>query len=468
MTKTLPYLLKSKVKESKREKFKKKLKRYSMSQRVSNTEEINGFSYEPVKVKPQEPAFHFRRQNQSGSKELDRVDPYLYELLDMISVKRRHNTASEIAFCDQYMRNIILPNGKKVNFNTLKSPTGEVLAYYYKCSNDPVLWSSHVDSVHSGAGRVPINYDPIINVAYVSDESCPLGADDAAGMWILFQMIRAGVGGTYIFHKGEEVGGIGSSGIAKHHKEFLAKFKFAIAFDRKANHSVITHQGFDRCCSDDFADSFIKLMAEQGLEMSKDDGGIFTDTANYTDHIGECTNISCGYMYEHTQKETLDIEFLVSLKNAVIAAFAGNVDRLVSKRKPGETESSYNKYYKSYGRNSYGSRPPWDYDDSRPVYVPPTRLTKVAKSSHLELDKVELLDLYFDTNSAEAKYGYRKNKNDDLLDNPDYLDYDLEVSEALSELSFMKRSEIVKFIDDADTDFMCSVLRKLMHEAGYV
>ena len=34
-----------------------------------------------------------------------------------------------------------------------------------------------------------------------------------------------------------------------------------------------------------------------------DTGGSFTDTANYTDIIPECTNLSCGYYNAHTQSE---------------------------------------------------------------------------------------------------------------------------------------------------------------------
>jgi hypothetical protein len=50
-----------------------------------------------------------------------------------------------------------------------------------------------------------------------------------------------------------------------------------------------------------------------------DDGGIFTDTANYTHLIPECTNVACGYDGAHTSAEYLDVEYLVKLASALIA-----------------------------------------------------------------------------------------------------------------------------------------------------
>jgi hypothetical protein len=46
-----------------------------------------------------------------------------------------------------------------------------------------------------------------------------------------------------------------------------------------------------------------------------DDTGIFTDTANYTMHIPECTNVSCGYANEHSGSETLHMPTLMALRN---------------------------------------------------------------------------------------------------------------------------------------------------------
>ncbi|MHA1286854.1 MAG: hypothetical protein ACTSPB_05560, partial [Candidatus Thorarchaeota archaeon] len=50
-----------------------------------------------------------------------------------------------------------------------------------------------------------------------------------------------------------------------------------------------------------------------------DTGGSFTDTANYTDIIPECTNLSCGYYNAHTQSEYQDYAFLEVFLEGLIA-----------------------------------------------------------------------------------------------------------------------------------------------------
>jgi hypothetical protein len=66
-------------------------------------------------------------------------------------------------------------------------------------------------------------------------------------------MITAGVPGTYIFHSGEEVGGVGSEHIAE--TMVLTKFKRAIEFDRRGKSSVIISMGWTDTCSLEFAEA---------------------------------------------------------------------------------------------------------------------------------------------------------------------------------------------------------------------
>lgn len=185
------------------------------------------------------------------------------------------------------------------------------------------LFSCHIDTVHRAEGLQIV--DTVDGFALLPDDSpssC-LGADDSAGIWIMCQMIEAGVAGTYIFHRGEERGGIGSKGMAEHYADWLRQFDRAVAFDRKATHSVITHQGMGRCCSDDFAlqlaDALNAALPEEHAFMTPDDSGVYTDTAEYTALIPECTNVSCGYYDEHTSAERLDLKFVHALRDACCA-----------------------------------------------------------------------------------------------------------------------------------------------------
>lgn len=172
-----------------------------------------------------------------------------------------------------------------------------------------VLWSSHTDTVHRKSGSQRVVYGGgMLSLAAGSESSC-LGADCTVGVWLMIQMIRKKVPGLYIFHAGEEVGGIGSNYIATETPDLLKGIDYAIAFDRRGTSSVITHQG-NRCCSDTFATA---LADQLGRPFALDTTGTFTDTANYTDVVPECTNLSVGYYGAHTSSEVLDVSFAVHL-----------------------------------------------------------------------------------------------------------------------------------------------------------
>lgn len=202
---------------------------------------------------------------------------------------------------------------------------------YKRIGDAPILWSCHTDTVHKVGGNQLVALDgETVTLAAKSASTC-LGADDTAGIWLMREMILAERPGLYVFHRGEEIGGVGSSYVAKHTPELLRGIKAAIALDRKGYTSVITHQ-WGRCCSDVFAKS---LAAELGMGFRPDDSGVFTDTANYVDLVGECTNISVGYFSQHTPSECLDVGFLVQLR-AVLLSFDWR--NLEFSRQPGELD----------------------------------------------------------------------------------------------------------------------------------
>ncbi len=143
-----------------------------------------------------------------------------------------------------------------------------------------------------------------------------LGADDKAGIFIMLKLIRAKIPGLYIFHVGEEIGGIGSADIA-HRKPALVKgIERAIAFDRMDYFDIINRQRGGVCCSLKFANAFAKQLNSLIVDPNKLNTkystaiGSFTDTANYIKLISECTNISVGYFNQHSSGECLDTLWL--------------------------------------------------------------------------------------------------------------------------------------------------------------
>lgn len=207
-----------------------------------------------------------------------------------------------------------------------------------------ILWSSHLDTVHHKGGKQNIRKArDIVTLAPGSKSNC-LGADDSAGVWLMTEMVRAKKPGLYIFHRAEECGGLGSDYIATHTPNLLDGIDSAIALDRRGFGDVITFQ-MSRCASDKFAES---LAAGLDMNFAPDDTGTFTDTANYTHLIGECTNLSVGYKSQHSHNESLDIGFLCALREKLIAL---DTSTLVFSREAGAED------WGGFGYGNYGLEP---------------------------------------------------------------------------------------------------------------
>jgi len=281
----------------------------------------------------------------------------LETLVDMLTYRRVSGSRTE----GKFIRRFIAPLGARPDsFGN----------YVLRIADSPVLFSSHTDSVHRIAGRQKLLYkDGILTVktgGYQKKEgiwrlvgSNCLGADDGVGCWIMREMALAKVPGLYIWHRQEESGGVGSSFIADHSKDLLTGIECAIAFDRHGTTDVITHQAGGRCCSNEFAESLAGLLPGSYKPSMN---GIFTDTANYTDVIGECTNLSVGYEDEHTSKESLNLVHALRLRDAMVKFDPASLDY---QRKPGTREPT--RYYHGYG--SYGGYEDiWDDVDQNPSY----------------------------------------------------------------------------------------------------
>lgn len=175
-------------------------------------------------------------------------------------------------------------------------------------SEPTTMFSSHTDTVHHKSGRQKILIDEFTGSVFSEGQNC-LGADDTTGNFIMLTMMSNKIPGLYVFHRAEEIGGIGSDYFREHEIERWPTLKRCIAFDRKSTASVITDQMGD-CCSDVFANALADQLHTKGNKWFADETGVFTDSANYVDIIPECTNLSVGYYNEHTSQEYQDYEFL--------------------------------------------------------------------------------------------------------------------------------------------------------------
>ena len=259
---------------------------------------------------------------------MNKKQPLYKTLARALSMKRPAHSEGERVFADW--------------LHTHMPKRSHIAVHYDKVGNlhvdartDPTnrtLFIAHMDTVHRETGPNKIRKT---QGTWYADGAC-LGADDGAGCAILMHLLHAGVPAYFIFSVAEEKGGIGAKYLADSTPELLAQFDRAIAFDRRGIDSVITHQGYGRCCSDEFAASLSDALCADGVLMYLgDDTGVYTDTAEFTDIIPECTNISVGYNMEHSDKETLDIFHFVALAAAVVKI---NWDELPTARDPNTVE----------------------------------------------------------------------------------------------------------------------------------
>jgi hypothetical protein len=243
----------------------------------------------------------------------------------------------------------------------LGAEADEYANYWLKVGDAPILWSSHTDTVHDEPGIQRVLYGD--GMATTEESNC-LGADCTVGVWLMVNMIRRGVPGTYVFHRGEECGGVGSGWISDNKVELLSKFKYAIAFDRRGGDDVITHQMFDRCCSEAFAESLCDIL--HPLKYAPSEHGSFTDTANYREIIPECTNISVGYLNQHMKNESQDVHFAEALLDTLCMA---DWSTLVCERDPKAVDDD--RFYGGrYGSGYYpGASAYWGKDDPNDPYA---------------------------------------------------------------------------------------------------
>lgn len=218
--------------------------------------------------------------------------------------------------------------------------------YFIKIGNSETVFACHIDTACKYKSNVRhIIEDNIIK----TDGNTILGADDKAGMCILFYLIQKNIPGLYYFFIGEEVGCIGSKNISKNILLFN-KYKRIISFDRRGEKSIITHQSRKRTCSDEFADSLIYEYEKSGLILEKDQNGVYTDSAEFTNVIPECTNISVGYLYEHSNNEQQNIFYLEKL---AVASAMVDWEKLATKRKAGDIEYKESNYFYDCNVDNY-------------------------------------------------------------------------------------------------------------------
>ena len=246
-------------------------------------------------------------------------------LLDILSLVRPANSTGEqvmIKYITDHLTALgveyIIDSYGNISVNLL--PTNETASR--------VMFTAHTDTVHRNTDTTRhtqklVYLDDkheIVGLPIDSESSC-LGADDGTGCWVLLRLIEAKIPALYVFFRDEEIGGLGSEHYRadKNNENLLESLTHCISFDRKGYNDIITEQWVGQCASEAWAISFAnQLNAIDATISLSPNVGTFTDSANFTDIIAECTNISIGYDKQHTAQETQDVAFADKLVQALL------------------------------------------------------------------------------------------------------------------------------------------------------
>ena len=310
---------------------------------------------------------------------------------------------------------------------------------YIQVGESTCMFTSHLDTATST--RTDVNHVFEGNIIK-TDGTSILGADDKAGVTIMFYMIKNKIPGLYYFFLGEEVGCVGSKKLSTKlntTKEYpFDKINKVISFDRRGYDSVITYQASSRCCSDEFAQALADDLNKCGVAFSykPDPTGIYTDSAQFTRIYPECTNISVGYKSEHTFSESQDIEHLEELAKACLKI---EWEKLPVTRDPSKYE------YRSYGYGRYGGG--YDYWENEwdDYYDPASygnRSTLISNAASIPVYQRDETIWFYDE-EYQFVSSIKKNKLSDKLISVDF------APERLDD----ERTSILEILDSLEVDY---------------
>lgn len=243
-------------------------------------------------------------------------------LIEMLKYRRPQGSKTQKNFCMKYLEPVM----EMDQFGN----------YIKIIGNRPrVCFTAHHDTVHKEGSfqKVVIEKDDQGDLIASAPNSNCLGADCTTGIWLILEMIKAGVEGVYVVHNAEESGCVGSQDLVESSPDWLNDLDFVISFDRYGYNSIITHQMGSRTASEVFSESLADIL---DMDHRSDPGGSFTDSNEYAYIVPECTNLSVGYMNQHTSKETQNISYALDLRDALICA---DWSKLLVDRDPSKEDS---------------------------------------------------------------------------------------------------------------------------------
>jgi hypothetical protein len=284
-------------------------------------------------------------------------------LIDICGFVRGHESIGEGVFLDKYLQ----PALTQLGVEYFKDNFGNI----YVDSTSKVLYAAHVDTTQQ-KNKPNIKQSLVINgntLGVKRGEGNVLGADDAVGIVVILWLLSNKVDIGAVFLRGEEVGLKGATYAATNSFSWLSKFDMCIEVDRAGTEEVITHQSPGRCASDQYAEN---LATQLGMGHEPSPNGVYTDNSMF-DMIPECVNLAAGYVNQHSENETCNMGYIVSLCKSLLDV---DYSLLGSHRTEGDDVD---------GWEDSG----WDYDLSNDV-----PFSTVEEAETYVLDNIEAVALF--------------------------------------------------------------------------
>lgn len=209
--------------------------------------------------------------------------------------------------------------------------------------NTPIVLLAHLDTVFPKQPSA-IYFDQKEEVMWSPDG---LGADDRAGIFSIYKIVSHGYRPHIVLTTDEECGGIGAKALADMDFNPFKDLKYMIQLDRRHENDAVYYD----CDNPEFN----KYVESFGFVEAM---GSFTDISTLAPAWGcAATNLSIGYLNEHSKEETLNWNWMFATIEKVEAmlADAENAQKFEYIEKQYSYTGYYGGYYGDWWNDGYGS-----------------------------------------------------------------------------------------------------------------
>ena len=175
-------------------------------------------------------------------------------------------------------------------------------------SKTTCLFMAHLDTV----AVLPRALLLRVRHGLVDSPGAILGGDDRCGVALTLYLAHTiRLPGLYILTTGEECGCLGfRSFLESARPGLLADISLCLSLDRKGTTDIVTHQFGMELATPTYALTLSDLLAEQGVDYTPSDAGLFTDSYELAALPIQIVNLSVGYHGAHSKAESVDLYHL--------------------------------------------------------------------------------------------------------------------------------------------------------------